>query len=192
MTSSLQTAWTATVVLAGIALATPAFGQSEQQRSDTGSTTAQSQNRTGSTDSRDSTARQGQSTAGQSDTTKSGTTSGAMPVVVLVPMVYAADANLADGCWARLYDATNFSGNMLTLIGPVDIARARPASVTGFELGRNYDSVIVGPKARLQVWDNDGFRDKNATFSAGQRVADLDDRMGQFEEIKSAKITCQK
>jgi hypothetical protein len=129
---------------------------------------------------------QGKSTSG-----KAGADTG-MPVLVLVPMVFATDEKLANGCWARLYDKQNFAGNVLVLVGPVDIANTRPASVTGLELGRNYDSVVVGSNATLAVWGDENYRDKTATFKAGQRVADLDRKMGTFEEIKSLKITCEK
>jgi Beta/Gamma crystallin len=107
-------------------------------------------------------------------------------------MTFAADDKLANGCWARLYDKENFSGNILVLVGPVDIPTARPSSATGLELGRNYDSVAVGQNATLTVWDNENYRDKTAVFKSGQRVANLDNKMGYFEEIKSLKITCSK
>lgn len=114
------------------------------------------------------------------------------PVLLLVPMVFAIDDKVANGCWARIYDKENFAGNMTMLVGPVDIASAKPASVTGLELGRNYDSVVVGPRATLTVWDNANYRDKTATFKAGQRISNLDGKMGYFEEIKSLKISCAK
>lgn len=114
------------------------------------------------------------------------------PVLVLVPMVFAIDDKLANGCWARLYDRQNFAGNVSVLVGPIDIPTVRPATVTGLELGRNYDSIVVGPNATLTVWDNENYRQKTATFKAGQRVEDLDTKMGFFEDIKSLKVTCTK
>ena len=113
------------------------------------------------------------------------------PAIVLVPVVFAADANLADGCWARLYDSENYKGNMLTLVGPVDIPRTRPMALTGFEFGANYDSVAVGPKATLRLLDEADYRDQAATIASGQKVADMDTRMGHLEDIESLKISCK-
>ena len=81
---------------------------------------------------------------------------------------------------------------MSVLVGPIDIPTTRPATVTGLELGRNYDSVAVGPAATLTVWDNENYRDKTATFKSGQKVADLNKKGGYFEEFKSLKVTCAK
>jgi hypothetical protein len=135
----------------------------------------------------------GSSSTGPSSNTSTGKNSasaGAQPVVILVPFAVATNVELEKGCWARLYDSTNYQGNMLTLAGPISIPRARPASVTGFELGRNYDSVAMGPKATMTVWDHENFSDKSATFKPGQKVPELDDRMGYFDEIKSVRLTC--
>lgn len=128
-----------------------------------------------------------QSGAEKKQTAKSGN----HPVVVLVPVVYAADTTLADGCWARLYDSQNFKGNMLTLVGPVDVPRTRPTSVTGYEFGTNYDSVMVGPNATLRVWDGSNYGDQAATFTSGQNIADTSTRMGEFEDIESLKVSCK-
>lgn len=113
----------------------------------------------------------------------------AAPVVVLVPTPFAQDEKLANGCWARLYDSSNYEGNMLTLVGPVEIPDGA-SSVANFEFGRKYDSVAVGRSATLTVWDEANYQDRTAVFRPGQTVADLDERMGFFEEIKSLKLTC--
>lgn len=110
------------------------------------------------------------------------------PMIVLVPHVFAHDPMLADGCWARLYDGTNYQGEMLSLVGPVNVAG--PGVGTSFALGRKYDSVMVGPKATLAVFDNKDYMQKTASFSSGQSVADLDEKMGFFENIRSLKLSC--
>lgn len=124
---------------------------------------------------------QGMGSAAQGDTT---------PVIIVVPSVFALDPNLSQGCWARLYDKTNLRGNVLTLTGPVEIANGKPATITGYEMGRNFDSVAVGPKASLMVWDQENFQNKTTTFKAGQVINNLDNRMGNFEEIRSLKVNC--
>ncbi|MBA3478060.1 MAG: hypothetical protein H0T52_06625, partial [Lautropia sp.] len=49
--------------------------------------------------------------------------------VAIVPSAFVKNAMLATGCWARLYGRTNFSGDVLTVAGPVDLPKAelRPA-----------------------------------------------------------------
>ena len=110
--------------------------------------------------------------------------------VLLVPIAFGMDEKLGNGCWARLYDGEQFKGDMLTLVGPVDMPDMRTAF--GKDWGGSFDSIAVGPKATLTVYDNEQYRDKAATIKAGQRVPDLDTKMGFFESIRSLKIACAK
>ena len=110
------------------------------------------------------------------------------PMIVLVPMVVASAPDFSNGCWARLYDSTDFRGNTLALVGPVDMANMRTAF--GTDWSGQFDSIAVGPKARLTVYDNENYGEKAATFKPGQKVADLDEKMGLFENISSVKVAC--
>lgn len=114
------------------------------------------------------------------------------PVVLLVPVEYATDEKLADGCWVRLYDSKNYGGGVFTLVGDVDVPNMRPGTVTGLEWGPNYDSVEVGPKATFTAWDDENYRDRTAMIGAGQRVADLSQRLRFGEDMESLKVDCQK
>lgn len=111
-------------------------------------------------------------------------------VILLVPPLFAFDAALADGCWARLYEGTNYRGEVRVITGP--------ATIPGMRVGTNslwsgkYDSVIVGPKATLTVYDNEYYKDKAARFPPGQQVPDLDDKLGFFENIRSLQLACNK
>jgi hypothetical protein len=53
-----------------------------------------------------------------------------------------------------------------------------------------YESVEIGPRATLTIFDEPGFRERTLKFQAGQRVADLDEVMGVFRTIRSARLTC--
>lgn len=110
------------------------------------------------------------------------------PMIVLVPMVVATAPDFSNGCWARLYDSTDFRGNTLALVGPVDMPDMRTAF--GTDWSGQFDSIAVGPKARLTVYDNEDYGEKAATFKPGQKVADLDEKMGTFENISSVKVAC--
>lgn len=56
------------------------------------------------------------------------------------------------------------------------------------------DSVVVGPKATVTIYDDyddENFRDRNATLKPGEHVKNLDDqKLGLFEDIESIRITC--
>jgi hypothetical protein len=110
------------------------------------------------------------------------------PLIVLVPIPVAASAAFANGCWVRLYDGTDFKGNQLSLVGPVDMPNMRTAF--GTDWSGQFDSIEVGPKARLTVYDNENYKEKAATFKPGQKVKDLDEKMALFEQIRSAKVAC--
>ena len=107
-------------------------------------------------------------------------------VLLVVPVSYASDEKLGNGCWARMYDGGNYTGSQFVLVGPVDI----PSMRDGLGLNEKYDSVIVGPKATLTVYDNVNYRDKAATLKPASRTPDLDDKMQLFETIRSLKISC--
>ncbi|HEX6321185.1 MAG TPA: beta/gamma crystallin domain-containing protein [Burkholderiales bacterium] len=110
------------------------------------------------------------------------------PMIVLVPMVVASRPDFSNGCWARLYDGSNFKGNELALVGPVDMPNMRTAF--GTDWSGEFDSIQVGPKARLTVYDNENYRERAANFKPGQKVADLDEKLGFFEDISSVKVAC--
>jgi hypothetical protein len=108
--------------------------------------------------------------------------------IILGPEDFASDAKLGNGCWARLYHAKNYSGHVLTLVGPVDIDYVQPD--WGFAWDPRYESLIVGPNATLTVYDDPNLRDKVAVFRAGQRVPDLNEKMGVFRSLRSMKVSC--
>jgi hypothetical protein len=172
-----------TLVVSSLALAGVGVTADDNMRDATDSATKSMESATETMDSSTNSSTTGTTSA---DTAADSNT----PVVLLVPMVFAANDTLADGCWARLYDEENYRGNLLALTGPMELSNTDPHKTTGYEIGRNYDSVAVGPKATLMVYDNVGFADKSATFKGGQRVPDLDPKMGYFEEIQSMKVTC--
>lgn len=117
--------------------------------------------------------------------------SGSMPkldaILVLMPAAQGNSESLGNGCWVRFYDGQNFRGATLTLVGPIDMPKM---DVPG-PAWREWDSAVVGPKARVVTYDNDNYRDRTATLTAGQRIPNLDDaKLGWFEEIHSARVSC--
>lgn len=118
-------------------------------------------------------------------------TSAPTAVLMVVPMAFGSDEKLGNGCWARLYDGGNFTGSQYVVVGPVEIALMGDDGL-GLGLNEKYDSIVVGPKATLTVYDSVNYRDKAATLKAASRTPDLDEKMGLFETIRSLKMTCAK
>lgn len=145
----------------------------------------------------------GSATSGQSSTAGSGAASPARDgpsgkagdgsrqkvTYLLVPLA-APEQNewMKKGCWARLYDNQNFSGDSLTLMGPVDMPDM--TGPFGIDWKGKISSVETGPRARLLVYDNKEFKDLVSTFKPGQKSADVSKKMGFFDEFSSLKIAC--
>ena len=129
----------------------------------------------------------GSTTSGTAANQRSNPTLPVTAVLVLLPAAQGADPNLGNGCWVRFYDNQNFRGESLTLVGPVDMANMDAPG----DAWQDWDSAIVGPKARVTTYDNENFNDRTATLSPGARIPDLRDRkLGWFEEVKSARVSC--
>ena len=112
-------------------------------------------------------------------------------VLMLVPVIVASkDNSMKSGCWARIYSETNYSGDTMTLSGPLSIADM--SGPFGLDWDDKVDSVEVGPKATLTVFDNEQFRDQVALFKASQKVPDVSKKLGFFDEFGSVRLSCAK
>ena len=63
------------------------------------------------------------------------------------------DTAPAHGCWARLYELPVFNGDMLELVGPIELGPIAEAA------GRDWSgprSLELGPGARLEATDTSG------------------------------------
>lgn len=111
------------------------------------------------------------------------------PSFVLVPVVSPLREQwLRSGCWARLYDNQGFSGDSLTLTGPIDM----PDMVGPFGINwqDKISSLEVGANTTLTVYDNAFYRDPVSTFKPGARIPDVSKRMGFFDQMRSLRISC--
>ncbi|WP_420473719.1 beta/gamma crystallin domain-containing protein [Noviherbaspirillum sp. ST9] len=114
------------------------------------------------------------------------------PVYLLVPVDVATNDNaMKNGCWAKLYSRDNYGGDMLTLVGPTMLADMDSTGFFGLNWDDRVESLELGPKASMTVYDNENYRDQVARFNAGQRVADVSKRVGLFDEFASLRIDCQ-
>ena len=109
------------------------------------------------------------------------------PMVLLVP-VEIQNRALENGCWAQFYDERNFKGDVLTLVGPAQLDTVDKG--TGRQFKRNIDSLVLGPKAMLKVYEHQLFRDKSVDFPANTRESGLVSKLGAGGRIQSLQLSC--
>lgn len=108
---------------------------------------------------------------------------------LLIPIVpVAQDQWMKSGCWVKLYDDPNFTGDTLTLSGPVDMPNM--VGPFGIDWKGKISSIEIGPNTALTVYDNENFRDPVSTFKPGQRVGGVSKKMGFFDQMSSLKMQC--
>jgi hypothetical protein len=103
-------------------------------------------------------------------------------VIITGAQQAASTEALRNGCWVRLYEAANFSGNSVTLLGPVDVAQ--PDGPFGMEWEDDVGSIEVGPAAAVSVFSDDDFEGTELRFAAGRRAS------AAADEVESLRITC--
>lgn len=107
-------------------------------------------------------------------------------LMIITPKNFGADPAFANGCWVRLYDGIGYIGRQLTLVGPIDLPQMTRTGAPW----RDWDSAVVGPKARVTTFDSASLGDPRATLAPGLRAPDLrDGKLGCFDEIHSAPAT---
>ena len=109
------------------------------------------------------------------------------PVVLLVPVEISNKA-LENGCWAQFYDERNFKGDILTVVGPASIDSEDKGS--GRQFKKSIDSLVLGPKATLKVYEHQMFKDKSVEFAANSKEAGLIKKLGFGGRIQSLQLQC--
>ena len=109
------------------------------------------------------------------------------PLVLLVPVEISNKA-LEGGCWAQFYDERNFKGDMLTVVGPASIGSLDKGS--GRQFKKSIDSLVLGPKAMLKIYEHQLFKDKSVEFAANSKEAGLIKKLGFGGRIQSLQLQC--
>jgi hypothetical protein len=109
------------------------------------------------------------------------------PVVMLVPVEISNKA-LEAGCWAQFYDERNFKGDILTVVGPAQLDSMDKGS--GRQFKRSIDSLVLGPKATLKVFEHQLFKDRSVNFAANSKEAGLNSKLGFGGRIESLQLDC--
>ncbi len=109
------------------------------------------------------------------------------PLVLLVPVEISNKA-LESGCWAQFYDERNFKGDILTVVGPANIGSQDKGS--GRQFKKSIDSLVLGPKATLKVYEHQMFKDKSVEFPANSKEGGLIKKLGFGGRIQSLQLQC--
>ncbi|MEO5845638.1 MAG: hypothetical protein ABIQ33_12445 [Caldimonas sp.] len=107
--------------------------------------------------------------------------------VVVLPTSGAADQMRA-GCWVSFYDERNFSGDSLTLIGPVELTSLDRGSAR--QLRRDVKSIVTGPRATLIVYEKQLLSARSVGFQPNSREPGLVEKLGFGGRIESMRLSC--
>jgi hypothetical protein len=110
------------------------------------------------------------------------------PTILLIPL-RVEDARLASGCWAQFYSKRDFQGDVATLVGPAQVQSMDKG--TARQLKRDIDSVSVGPRATLEVYEHAMFKDRTVRFEANSREGGLVRKLGFGGRIEALKLSCK-
>ena len=110
-------------------------------------------------------------------------------ILMLVPVEISSPAMQA-GCWAQFYDQRSFKGEALTVAGPIVLASTDKAN--GRQMRRNLDSLVIGPKATLTIFEHRMFKDRSVSFGPDTKEAGLIKKLGFSGRIESMKLDCVK
>jgi hypothetical protein len=100
----------------------------------------------------------------------------------------AAPEQVRSGCWATFYDERNFSGDSLTLVGPVDLQSLDRGSAR--QLRRDIKSLVTGPRATLIVYERQLFSNRPVGFPPDSRESGLVEKLGFGGRIESMQLRC--
>src|SRR5450759_361995 len=131
-------------------------------------------------------------------------------LLVGVSTAYAGDEN----CWAEFFQHSGYAGSHFRLAGPVELDNLQ--NVNGENWASRIDSLKVGPKAKLVVFENINFKlslkeiakypdlirslgsteqdvkeDSELIFGANATIHDLSD-FNFHHKIRSVKMDCIK
>jgi hypothetical protein len=107
--------------------------------------------------------------------------------VVVLPTAGAAE-QMRSGCWASFYGERNFSGDSLTLIGPVELQTLDQGSAQ--QLKRDIKSVVTGPRATLTLYEKQFLSARWVGFTPDSREPSLIEALGFGGRIESMKLSC--
>jgi hypothetical protein len=80
--------------------------------------------------------------------------------------------NGIDGCWVEVYTEENMTGHCVRVYGPIEFANMDFEVFE--ELDGDIESIRVGPRARVELFEDAGFQGDRQTLSPRMLVTELD------------------
>jgi hypothetical protein len=118
---------------------------------------------------------------------RSAATSDVDNAVIVLPTSGAGE-QMRSGCWASFFGERNFSGDSLTLIGPVELQTLDKGSAQ--QLKRDIKSVVTGPRATLTLYEKQFLSARWVGFTPDSREPGLAEKLGFGGRIESMKLSC--
>jgi hypothetical protein len=103
--------------------------------------------------------------------------------LIIVPNARSSE-RLDEGCWARLYGASQVAGESVTIVGPIDMPMLR--GPFGLEWDDRIGNVEAGPRATVSLFADERYEDLATTVAPGRRLASTG---GEFESLRIACST---
>ncbi|MGH8547821.1 MAG: beta/gamma crystallin domain-containing protein [Methylococcales bacterium] len=94
-----------------------------------------------------------------------------------IAFIYAGKVpSFTAGCWADFYEFSNYMGPIIRIEGPAELPNLRDVQGSNWE--SKIDSMVVGPKAKVWLYENPDFK---LTLSEMVRYPDLMEALGITE-----------
>jgi hypothetical protein len=79
--------------------------------------------------------------------------------------------SFSNGCWIEVYDAGEMKGHCCRLVGPAEFRNLR---IGEEEWGDQVQSLMVGPHAYVQCFEDEYFEDQGIWLLPNQRIVTID------------------
>lgn len=125
--------------------------------------------------------------AGSADAVTAGQRAATPHRLVVVPTAISMAADFANGCWVRFHDGKDYKGEELMLAGPLQLASMGTTS----PWWRRWNSLVVGPHARVTLYSKANYKGRSTELQALQRSSDLGGKeLGWAWKIESTRVDC--
>ena len=113
------------------------------------------------------------------------------PAIILAPLEIRTEPTLQQGCWVQLFPQTDYKGDdHLTISGPLDLPSLHNPR-GGVIWKHKTESLIIGPRANVTVFENENYSHKTAALKPGTHEPQLRGNLKFTQSIDSLRIRCE-
>lgn len=111
------------------------------------------------------------------------------PLILLDPTEIRSHPTSARGCWVWMFPQPGLKGEHdVAVAGPIALSSLHTPA--GLDWHNKAESLIVGPKATVTVYENQDFRGESKVFAPGAQIGHLRKEGKLIQSIDSLKISC--